>query len=321
MVELVNYGYISKQAIYNTVDQLFIWSAIFGYSVEEGGKYCSPFRTDLHPGCRLNRYQNRYLLSDFGNRDYHNIDIVKGIQYKYGLNFIEALSMIADLYINNHMPNTISPIYTKKEHSNFEFYLESKPIPFNIHHKNYFSKRGISKQNLIDDNIEAVNQYRCNSRKDPNTLYNFYTPLGYRINFDSGHQKIVLPKSKIRFVTNGNENDIGGIFDYSRDQLIITKSYKDYRVLKNIGLNVCYTMSEGVLPEKLKEIIVYFKDVIIFYDNDDPGIKAASDLKLFLDNGRIINIPSHLNCKDPDELMVKYGSITDIFQLINKGGV
>jgi len=64
-------------------------------------------------------------------------------------------------------------------------------------------------------------------------------------------------------------------------ELIITKGYKDYRVLKNNGKNVVWFQNEGMMPNDLilNHLVNHFVNVIVWFDNDQPGITASEKVK------------------------------------------
>jgi len=84
-----------------------------------------------------------------------------------------------------------------------------------------------------------------------------------------------------KFITNCNENHIGNFDNLPNTgrKLIIAKGYKDHRVFRNLdlGLDVIWNMNEGAIPslEIIRSFIFRFKEIIIFYDNDTTGIRAA----------------------------------------------
>jgi 5S rRNA maturation endonuclease (ribonuclease M5) len=99
-------------------------------------------------------------------------------------------------------------------------------------------------------------------------------------NFDE-RKKFYTPdkKGKGKWATNCTQNDIWGIKDLplKGKTLIISKSYKDYRVLKNQGLVVIAFQNEGMMPndEILKPLLERFEEVIVLFDNDRAGIESA----------------------------------------------
>ena len=86
-------------------------------------------------------------------------------------------------------------------------------------------------------------------------------------------------KGKHRFLSTCTRNDVN-IDEISKDtnQLVISKSYKDNRVLKNLKVNSIWFQNEGAFPDNLQDIVKDFEDVVVFFDNDNPGITAAEKL-------------------------------------------
>lgn len=306
---MINFSTIDHNVLLRNVNQLQIWSYIFGYQVELNTKYCNPLRLDKNPKCTLDYLGNNIVLKDWSVREYHNINIIEATKRKFGISYIDALNKILELNVYGNSYKHKAPEYIKDRSKNFKFKLEAHTVPFRQKDKDFWSYRGVSSQQLKEDNIKAVDMYRCNSRKYPCELFYFYSKLAYLDRFNSGNMKIILPDTEIRFITNSNEEDLGGIWTYDNPQLIISKSYKDYRQLKNLGYNTIYTMNEGCIPKSLIEICTKFKDVVIFFDNDLPGLTASAKLKTYIPNSRTVSIPLDYGCKDPDELKIMYQDI------------
>ena len=99
--------------------------------------------------------------------------------------------------------------------------------------------------------------------------------------------------------------------------LIITKSYKDYRVLKNQGLNVCWFQNEGQVPNRLilEELIKHKSKILVWFDNDTTGIGASNLVKDIINYIKpnlacsVVLDPKLLNVgiKDPSDLLKKKG--------------
>jgi hypothetical protein len=107
--------------------------------------------------------------------------------------------------------------------------------------------------------------------------------------------------------------DTGNLQGYNQlpwvgDSLIITKSLKDVMVLSVLGYNAVATHSEstGLDPVTLKTLEDRFKDITIFYDNDQAGITGAKKLCRAHDFNGII-IPLEYEVKDISDFIVKYG--------------
>ena len=168
---------------------------------------------------------------------------------------------------------------------------------------NYFKSFGISKKTLdffgvkpidfycIDDvmirpeNFSVVYEYEDNKCK-------IYTPLssnkkykfldGIKGEYYQGYNK--LPE-------NGNI-------------VFITSSYKDVMVLYELGFPAIAPKSEVVKinDQIINELKTRFENVILFYDNDDAGLKAAEKLK----NKYNINYIVTVKEKDPSDFSRKY---------------
>lgn len=168
---------------------------------------------------------------------------------------------------------------------------------------NYFKSFGISKETLdffgvkpidfycIDDvmirpeNFSVVYEYEDNKCK-------IYTPLssnkkykfldGIKGEYYQGYNK--LPE-------NGNI-------------VFITSSYKDVMVLYELKFPAIAPKSEVIKIDDqiINELKTRFENVILFYDNDDAGLKAAEKLK----NKYNINYIVTDKEKDPSDFSRKY---------------
>lgn len=297
------------------IDQMKVWSIICGHAVVPDQKIVNPLRPDTNPGCWISRRGRDYRLFDYADNKFFSMRIIDAIMYKYNLNLIGALNKMIQL--NQGEYNYIEIQYDQYDlKTGFEFKLDYKPRSFVVRDRDYWMLRGISKANLVEDEIEAVKVYRCNSKRSPDEYYYFYPTKGYAIKFNSGNIKILMPGNDKRFITNCTQEDLGGKYSLDSDQLVVSKSYKDYRQLKNLGYNTLWTMNEGCQPKSLIEVAKQFKDVVIFYDNDKAGIEASSKLNKMIPNSREVMIPLDLGCKDPDELKIMYWDIDEIIQNI-----
>jgi hypothetical protein len=85
-----------------------------------------------------------------------------------------------------------------------------------------------------------------------------------------------------KWISNCEKDSIGGLELEMVDNLTITKSYKDYRVLKNLGYHVVWLQGEQIIPNTyILEILLASvrKRVTILYDNDKAGIEGSKKIK------------------------------------------
>ena len=284
-------GFISKQSILALVSQEDIFKLVFKYAPKELEYVTSPLRQDEDPGCWFSYHINGTLyFIDFGNTRTHS-DCFNVVQDFFGIpNFYLTLE-----YIYNHLiqgkaliaPVKIELKETKIVKQKVKILVEARP--FSLLDKYFWEPYGIQKGELIGDKVFPFNRfYALNTKKGNITAQCQDIAYSYT-EFEGGRKKLYFPKRKgrARFITNCGKNDIGGLHSLSQysKQLIITKSYKDWRVLKNKGKNAIWFQNEGMFPDKgiLFKILKQYSQIIILFDNDGPGILASEKLKNYID--------------------------------------
>lgn len=315
-------GYLSKEEILDYVSEEDIFELVFGYKPEENDRVCSPLRADFSPGAEFIRVTSgRLLFVDWADTVRSHNDCFDTVQRYYNLpNFYQTLIFVKDHLIQGKSLikiDTGKKVLMPREKKKTEIYFESRA--YLISDKIYWERYQITKQQLLEDRVMPVSKYRIDT-KDKGTFVSIaHTPCYAYTDFASTNKKLYFPyrKGHKRFLTNCSKNDIGGInhIDLDDNQLIITKSYKDYRVLKNQGYNTIWFQNEGMFPddEYLVQMIEYFEDIIIFFDNDETGILAAYKLKVKLESLNansvfIFHLPIFLlqeGISDPSDLLFK----------------
>ena len=216
---------------------------IFGLVFKEqpviGKSYISPLREDRTPGCQFEYYEERLYFVDFA-------DPIK--THNNCFNVVERYFNISnrkDLYkfiLNQEIDHEYKPDLIKKNLSNVKSNFKKKTHisisqrRFNKQDYDYWSNYGIKISNLIEDKVIPVNSFCINNKYSINC-----STIAYAFcEFKSGNIKIYRPfeRGKYRFVSNCTAQDIGNISNIDNSEtLIITKSYKDCRVIRNFGYN------------------------------------------------------------------------------------
>ena len=311
-------GYIDKKSILKYVTEEEIFESVLGYTPQELDYICSPLRQDNNPGAFFNRgiHTNRLLFVDWADPYESIYDCFAFIQRYHKLpNFYSTLQFVADTLINGKTivrDNSASEIVpVKKEIKKVEIHIE--PRPFNHTDGIYWGKYGITKRNLIEDKVFAVGRVLLKNSRRGNREVPLYTKCFAYTDFQEGRKKLYFPYSKgrNRFLSTCTKEDI--MVKHLKDvsQIMITKSYKDYRVLRNLGINVTWFQNEGTVPNNLKEIIRDYKEVIIFFDNDSTGLSASEKLvNIIGKRAREIYLPIPLleeGIKDASDMYLKKG--------------
>lgn len=291
-IEIKNF--LDKNKVLEVVNEEDIFEIIFGFKPKEFEYVVSPFREDHNPGCWFEySISGKLKFIDWASDCYVNgvklvsFDCFDAIKFYYKLpNFYETL-----LFIYNHLikgkelPKRIekNKKSVKREKNKTSIIIETRE--FDSRDANFWKKYGISSQNLVDDKVFAIRKYKIiNSIKDNKSVNCYGISYAYT-DFKDGKKKIYSPHSNSKlgkFITNLGKEDIGGLRTLveNGEKLIITKSYKDYRVIKNQGYNVIWFQNEGMFPTTLTllSILSRFKEIIIFFDNDRAGKEAAEKL-------------------------------------------
>lgn len=339
------YGYkkyipLEVEEILKRVSQEDIFKIIIKEEIvlDKGALYKAPYRADTIGECYFMEYEGIIYFVDFADGEgvKPSNSAIFFLMKCLRLPFKETLE-----YINNHfnlgLGNSSHELKEATiEHSIIlkEKFCESIKInksityatrKFNDKDRQFWSKYGISKQNLIDDKVIPIAAYIAYSRK--NEMFSI-TPfdIAYAYTDFSGQEseyekvKIYRPYAQVReskWFTNCNQDDIGSHLHLPMKGklLIITKSYKDCRVLRNHGLASIWLQNEGQIPSTkvLKAYATRFEKIIIWFDNDQTGItkgRILTDIiNSFFPNKTIqIFLPPKLlkeGIKDPSDCIDK----------------
>ncbi len=103
-----------------------------------------------------------------------------------------------------------------------------------------------------------------------------------------------------------------------QESLILCEGYMDVIALHSVGItNAVATLGTAITSEQARVMSRYTKRVIISYDSDEAGVKAATRaMKLLEEVGIEVNVLSVPGAKDPDEYIKKFG-VDKFKQVIN----
>lgn len=318
-------GYINKEDILNYINEEDIFSLVFGFVPEEHQYVCSPFREDHNPNCWFEYAPDgRLRFVDFANPNIIggikmcNIDCFSAVKIYFKLpNFYQVLEFIQDNLIKG---KTIERKPAEKQKIELIHKDGSKILfksrAFNEYDKRFWSRYGITRQQLVDDHVFAVETFKVINSDGTITSTPYDITYCYT-DFENSHKKIYRPYNKKRFITSCTKNDVGNIKNMiPYERLYITKSYKDCRVLRNLGLSSIWFQNEGMIPEDkiLIPILKRAGDIIVFFDNDKTGLQAGNLVNIKIQNvaknSQNIFLPTSLlekGIKDPSDFIKAKG--------------
>ena len=322
------YGYQPEVAsdirvILHNYNQEEIFRIPLGHYPRLGEYITSPFREDSNAGCRFEWYGDKLFFVDFGDIITHR-DCFNFLRDFYGFKSISQISEFIVSYFDDtvNYPQGLTTEsccrpHIKKEHCSILFHSK----PFIEADRLHWSQFEIKKAHLIEDSVFSLSMYKIYTpEKDKWTTFR-PIDLSYAICGFDERCKIYNPykKGKFKWITNCVANDVGGFSNLTFGSvLIITKSYKDYRVLKNQGYHVVWFQNEGMFPsdEILLNIAGRYDNIYILFDNDTSGIQAALKLQdKYAGLGKEVKsfTSPYSYLKDPAEIISVKGN-----QILNK---
>jgi len=324
------YGYekdtqLTKETILTKISQEEIFEFIFERKLDFSQRYTNPLRPeDKEPGCKFEWYNGYLRLVDFATEQ-KSFNCFTMIMLKYKVTFQEALEII---HKNVKPTNTYEINNGFKKTKKEKFIISVKNKPYSKKGLLYWSKYLIYEKELIEDCVLEVEEVIYTSSTTQFITKVPENSITFSINIKDKF-KIYSPLALDRYKwrTNFTENDIGGLdkLEETGEVLVITKSYKDYRVLKNNlkNQNIIWFQNEGMIPSKeiCENLISRFKKIVLFFDNDKTGIdsmlKIQNLFNTIKDSTYITHIPIEYGVKDPSDLIYKEGQ-KDFIKIINK---
>lgn len=246
------------------------------------------------------------LYKDFATGE--TFTCIRYIQYLFGCDYNAALRRIAnDFGVLTDNKTTLlekkemSDIITSQEKENQQADIRIKSRPFTFEGLQYWLQYGIPRDILELFNVKQIELVEVNGiqisipKKDIAFAYCFG---GYRY-------KILRPNAprQYKWTSNADKNKVQGIRQLPEkgSLLIITKALKDVMTLRAFGYYAIAPQSENteLSPKAIEWLKERWDRIVIYYDNDEPGINAASTHSLIYELEYIHNpIDTHKDFSD-----------------------
>ncbi len=237
-----------------------------------------------------------------------NYDVFNHYQQYYNLSFLEALkSIVRDFNLNIDVIINETDRKPKKPPTKHENYNDAI--------LNYCNKRSISKATL-----DYVGVKRNFNNKDGNSVcFEYRNELGEHLcNKYRFTSKNANPKMKFEEGTNVNT-----LFNMDKvnisEPLLITEGEFDCLSAIEAGFKNAVSIPSGVNSTNQWitsnwTFIEQFEEVIIWFDNDEPGIKGTREVFNRLPNASVKIVRCEV-ANDINELLHKYGKLAVLKQI------
>lgn len=253
------------------------------------GLFRSPLRKDRRPTCSFYRNgSNTLIFKDFATGQHLNIFGV--VQEMFHCDYFEALRVIANdmgivrdksLQKNSGKINEHPVRMQDKEMSKIQVEVQD----FTDLELKWWGKYGITLETLKRFNVYSCKHVFLNGQLVAKSQQ--HCPIfGY---YGKKYQGIELwrcyfPKrTSFRFITNWPSKKIQGYdqLPKSGKLLVITKSLKDVMCLYSCGITACAPNSENLFISDavLEELKSRFENIVVFYDNDRPGLYNMAKIR------------------------------------------
>lgn len=318
---------ITKDFILSKVNQESIMQFYTGLNVSSKKLMLSPFRIDNHFTVSFYKSKSNILyLHDFATNEH--INCFQAVMKKYGVNFYEALDIIAKDFRLIEGKNNV-----KERPLNVKSLKETQSSRVQVQIKNYSNKElewwkqfGISVKTLKKFHVFSIEHVFLNG--ELKFTSSEQCPIyGYYFGKDKNSKelwKIYFPMNKeqgIRFLNNLPNKKLQGYKQLkdSDNILIITKSQKDCMCFYEFGINAVSPSSESTFcsEKQIEEFKNRFKHIIVMYDQDKAGKHNMYKIRLKYPELDYFVIPSYLKAKDFSDLVKLYGK-EKVKELLNE---
>ena len=281
------------------------------------GLFRSPLRRDKQPTCSFYRNSSGTLIfKDFATGQHLNVFGV--VQEIFKCDYHEALRIIAndmgivrdrELRRNPGKINESPTKITDKEMSKIQVEVQD----FTDLELKWWGKYGITlnilkkfnvyscKHVFLNGNLLAKSQQHC-------PIFGYYGKKYQGLEL----WRCYFPKrTSFRFITNWPSKKIQGYDQLPKEGklLVITKSMKDCMTLYSCGISAIAPNSENlfVSDNMLNELKSRFKYIVVFYDNDRPGLHNMARIRREHPELVYISIPKQYGSKDISDFYKDHG--------------
>lgn len=318
---------LTKELLLQKHSQEEYFNKYLGVPVKKG-LFCSPLRKDKKPTCSF--YLNNkgdLIYRDFANNFQGNF--LTCVMEIFKCDYVKAMKIVANDF--NIVTNPRLECHPPTKHYTNDEFSTTEKATIQVEIKNYteeeldwWDKQGVSKIQLTKFKVFSLQSVFLNGSlfcvNNSQLIFGYY---GGKTTSGSELWRIYFPKRKtFKWLSNWDSTTmIQGSKQLPKcgDLLVITKSLKDVMAMDNFGITAIAPCSENVFITLYQYIKLKarFKDIILLYDNDLPGISAMNRIRKKFEID-VYFIPRKLHSKDFSDLVKHTKNSLRIFNYIKE---
>ncbi len=273
---------LDKYYILDRTTQEKIWKKYTGYEISYHKWYTNPLRIDEAPDCKFYRSEKTGVirLNDFAYA--WKFDCFELVCHIYKCKYYDAcLHIIKDMKLlsaevdeSSQLHFSLSEATIQKVTRNIQVATREISLKELQHWQKYINS--LSPKWLKQHGCYGLDRVWV----DDKVMYDYKrNDIAFVYKIDKGNKfqcAFVDTKLDIRFMLTTTDMLIGiNEIDYTKSYIIITKSFKDWLLMKKFGLNVVAILSENLYVFKWVYILIKFKYKLSLFDNDRQGKRCS----------------------------------------------
>ena len=272
-------------------------------------KFQSPFREDRKADCKL-RYADNGTLYFHDPAHGLSLDWLGCVQYAHDLTFPQALNWVAQAFAlapgQEPGPEVLAIRQLNAARPPAKpSVIQIKARPWNKADLGYWSMGNIDERLLLLGRVWPISDYWLNGQ------HRRAQPMTYAYAEDDGFKVYsTQERGPYRFLSTTRALSCYELLPQRGELLLITSSKKDALCLMSFGYHAVAPQGESMdLPAHLLwELKQRFTRVVLFYDNDYPGLKLAHLKCQKWGVTDFVHLPLDEEAKDPYAYCSKYGA-------------
>lgn len=254
------------------VDELRIIQIATGVYPELKKKIKNPLRNDDKGSCFFKHHRNYIRLHDYSDPLYHMANCWDLLALSLWGRRIESAEDMKELKRYLAQTNGYARVAPPVKKDDFKTTIRWELAPLPLEFEQYVLRYGIERSHLIEDRLSGVKWYEYNFEEAPDVFKRRRPQPLHALLTIGDRGKLYQPGSKLKFMTNFSKNDYW--FWNNEGPTYLCGSWKDGRVVANMGFRCAAFQSESMLPDDLSPI--YNGQFLWVGDIDPAGLKLTA---------------------------------------------